>query len=122
MQKFVSARFGDDRNAVGVVVENRVRVRVVGICSEDRALLRLVGGAQRGIKITTAVGDGRGLEGVACTYVRLTNDATLLPSTQDAFIDALDDPEILHLEAGHMAMISQPEALARIVERCRRGP
>jgi pimeloyl-ACP methyl ester carboxylesterase len=74
------------------------------------------------IRLLSEPVDLRGLQGVPCTYVRLTNDATLLPSTQDASIAALDHPEVVELGSGHMAMISQPEALARLVTDRRRRP
>jgi pimeloyl-ACP methyl ester carboxylesterase len=66
--------------------------------------------------------DLRGLKGVSSTYVQLSNDATLPPSTQDASIAALSAPEVVPLAAGHMAMISQPEALSEILASRRRRP
>jgi len=53
---------------------------------------------------------------VPCTYVRLTLDATLPLGAQDRAAAALGDPDVVDLAAGHMAMISAPGALARIIE------
>jgi pimeloyl-ACP methyl ester carboxylesterase len=59
------------------------------------------------------------LDGIPTTYVRLANDITLLPTMQDAAIAALGHPDVVEFNAGHMAMISQPEALAGIIARSR---
>ena len=56
---------------------------------------------------------------VPCTYVRLTLDATLPLGAQDRAAAALGDPDVVDLAAGHMAMISAPGALARIIEGAR---
>ena len=49
------------------------------------------------------------------TYVRLTGDASLSLDTQDRMIENLGDVEVVDLDAGHMAMISQPRALADLL-------
>jgi pimeloyl-ACP methyl ester carboxylesterase len=57
--------------------------------------------------------------GVPSTYIRLSDDATMLPATQDASIAALGSPGVVHMAAGHMAMISRPRELALMLERIR---
>ena len=59
--------------------------------------------------------------GVPSTYIRLSDDATLLPTAQDASITALGSPGVVHMAAGHMAMISRPRELALTLERIRSG-
>lgn len=51
------------------------------------------------------------------TYVRLTRDAILTPDAQDRMIVHLGRAEVVDLVAGHMAMISRPQDLARILNR-----
>ena len=48
-------------------------------------------------------------------WVRLTRDQILTPDMQDAFIDNLGGADVIELDAGHMAMISQPAALATVL-------
>jgi pimeloyl-ACP methyl ester carboxylesterase len=56
-----------------------------------------------------------------CTYVRLLQDASLTPATQTEMLARLGHPEVVDLDAGHMAMITQPEALASILDRLAAG-
>ncbi len=49
------------------------------------------------------------------TYVRLTLDASLTLDTQDRMIKNLGEVEVADLDAGHMAMISQPRELADLL-------
>jgi hypothetical protein len=49
------------------------------------------------------------------TYVRLTLDASLTLNTQNQMINNLGDVEVIDLQAGHMAMISQPRVLAALL-------
>jgi pimeloyl-ACP methyl ester carboxylesterase len=49
------------------------------------------------------------------TYVRLTLDAVLSLETQDRMIANLGEAEVVDLRAAHMAMISAPADLARIL-------
>ena len=50
-----------------------------------------------------------------CTYVRLLQDASLTLETQDEMLSRLGEPQVIDLDAGHMAMITQPAALAAIL-------
>jgi pimeloyl-ACP methyl ester carboxylesterase len=57
--------------------------------------------------------DLRGLQHpIPRTYIRLLRDASIIPSAQDKMITNLGGAEVIDLDAGHMAMISQPAQLA----------
>jgi pimeloyl-ACP methyl ester carboxylesterase len=49
------------------------------------------------------------------TYVRLLRDASIELDTQNEMIANLGETEVVDLDAGHMAMISRPKALADII-------
>jgi len=49
------------------------------------------------------------------TYVRLLRDASLSLATQDEMLTRLGQPDVVDLDAGHMAMITRPEALAALL-------
>ena len=59
--------------------------------------------------------DVRVPEDLPRTYVRLLQDASLTLATQDQMIANLGGAEVVDLDAGHMAMISQPAALASLL-------
>ena len=57
--------------------------------------------------------DLRGLQyPIPRTYIRLLRDASIIPAAQDKMITNLGGAEVIDLDAGHMAMISQPAQLA----------
>jgi pimeloyl-ACP methyl ester carboxylesterase len=59
----------------------------------------------------------RGLRGPArCTWVRTLQDLIVPADKQLRFAADVGDCEVLDLDAGHMCMISQPEALAAILD------
>ncbi len=49
------------------------------------------------------------------TYVRLARDASITLDAQNAMIANLGAVDVADVDAGHMAMISQPRALAAIL-------
>jgi hypothetical protein len=51
------------------------------------------------------------------TYVRLTEDAIVSLETQDRMISNLGGAEVVDLDSGHMAMISRPADLARVLNQ-----
>ncbi len=59
--------------------------------------------------------DVRVPDGVPRTYVRLRRDASLTLEAQDQMIANLGGAEVVDLDAAHLAMISQPAALAHIL-------
>jgi pimeloyl-ACP methyl ester carboxylesterase len=48
-------------------------------------------------------------------YVRLTHDASIPLDAQDRMIANLDPVEVADLDAGHMAMVTRPDELARML-------
>jgi len=57
-----------------------------------------------------------GLErGVVATYVKLLRDVVVPPALQDEVIANLGTVEVVEFDAGHDTMVSQPEALARLI-------
>lgn len=53
--------------------------------------------------------------GVPTTYVKLLQDTVLPPALQDEMIARMGDVDVVVLEAGHDAMVSQPEGLAKVL-------
>lgn len=51
-----------------------------------------------------------------CVYIKLMKDRSIAPMVQDSMIARLDSPVVKELEAGHLAMLSAPDALARLLE------
>lgn len=49
------------------------------------------------------------------SYIRLLRDASIVPTNQDKMIANLGGADVIDLDAGHMAMISQPARLADIL-------
>jgi len=54
--------------------------------------------------------------GLDSTYVKLLKDQSLPVRQQEAMIARLDSPKVRALEAGHLAMLSDPVGLARILD------
>ena len=48
-------------------------------------------------------------------WIRLNDDRIVVPAKQDRFIENLGGCEVIELDAGHMAMVSRPEDLARLL-------
>ncbi len=48
-------------------------------------------------------------------YIRLTSDRSVQPKLQDRMIANLQNPKVLDLDAGHMAMLSKPDGLGKLV-------
>lgn len=48
-----------------------------------------------------------------CLYVKLLNDKCVLPAQQDRMIARLENTRVTEIEAGHLVMLSAPEALAQ---------
>jgi len=53
--------------------------------------------------------------GVGRTFVRLSRDAIVTPDKQDLMIANMGGADVVELDAGHMAMISRPHELARVL-------
>jgi pimeloyl-ACP methyl ester carboxylesterase len=50
------------------------------------------------------------------TWVRTIRDAILPPDRQLSFVERVGGCPVIDLDAGHMCMISQPDALATILD------
>ncbi len=55
------------------------------------------------------------------TYVRLSQDASIDIEAQNRMIANLEPVDVVDLDAGHMAMISRPDELARVLAELERG-
>jgi pimeloyl-ACP methyl ester carboxylesterase len=96
--KFAAALFCNDMDAdLTAWTLSRMVPEALGIVNEPVDLA--------GVAATT----------VPVTYVRLLRDASLVPEAQVRMAANVGDVEIVDLDAGHMAMISRPEALAEVL-------
>jgi pimeloyl-ACP methyl ester carboxylesterase len=48
-------------------------------------------------------------------YIRLLDDAIIVPRQQDEMIANMGGAEVIELDSGHMAMISHPAELAAVL-------
>lgn len=103
-------------HSASVVPEELARAMFCSDMDEEQTrfvLDRLVPEAGSPLREPSRLG---GLEsGVPMTYVKLMQDTILSPSLQDEIIATLGSAEVVELEAGHDAMVSQPEALAGLL-------
>jgi len=53
--------------------------------------------------------------GIPATYVKLLQDQSLPPDLQDTMIRNIGTPRVVVMDAGHNVMVSQPKALARVL-------
>ena len=53
--------------------------------------------------------------GLPATYVKLLKDQSVPPELQDKMIDHVGQPRVVEIDAGHNVMISDPEALAPVL-------
>ena len=66
-------------------------------------------------QVVSEPADVRVPDGLPRTYVRLRRDASLTLEAQDRMIANLGGADVVDLDAAHLAMISQPVALAAIL-------
>lgn len=59
--------------------------------------------------------------GLACHYVRLTQDRSTSDTARQQNIARLDDPQVHDLPSGHLPMLSRPAELAAVLERIATG-
>ena len=52
-----------------------------------------------------------------CAYVKLPQDRTVVPAQQDRMIARLVQPRVHEIDAGHLAMLSAPDALSAVLAR-----
>lgn len=60
--------------------------------------------------------------GIPATYVKLLRDQSVPPDLQDTMIRNIGDPRVVEIDSGHNVMISQPEALARVLNDLAAAP
>lgn len=53
----------------------------------------------------------------ACAYIKLRKDRSVIPSQQDQMIARLGTHRVHEIAAGHLAMLSAPAELARVLEQ-----
>jgi len=115
----VAARIGDD--VVGADGTLHPDLAATMFCNdmdaEQRALTlaRLVPESMAVISEPVDLGGIR--TPVPRTYVRLLQDASLGLASQDRMAANLGDVQIVDVDAGHMAMISRPVELARVLNQ-----
>lgn len=52
-----------------------------------------------------------------CAYVKLRQDHTIVPAQQDRMIARLERPRVHEFDAGHLAILSAPDALSELLAR-----
>ena len=60
--------------------------------------------------------------GIPATYVKLLRDQSVPPDLQDAMIRNIGDPRVVEIDSGHNVMVSQPKALARVLNELAAAP
>ena len=70
-------------------------------------------------RLTTEPVDLSGLRGASCrrTWIRTMQDVIVPPDKQLRFAANVGDCDVVDLDAGHMCMISRPDALAALLRR-----
>ena len=113
----VAARIGDDVvTADGVLHPELASAMLCNDMDERQQRLTLSLLLPEALQIVSEPMDLSGLRhAIPLTYVRLLHDESLTPATQDQMAANLAATDIIDLDAGHMAMISQPEKLAAIL-------
>lgn len=54
-------------------------------------------------------------QGLPATYVKLLKDQSVPPELQDKMIANLGEARVIEMDTGHNVMVSEPEALARVL-------
>jgi pimeloyl-ACP methyl ester carboxylesterase len=115
----VAARIGDDVvTAEGFLHPELASAMLCNDMDERQQRLTLSLLVPEALQVVSEPMDLSGLRhAIPITYVRLLRDQSLTPATQDRMAAHLGATDIIDLDAGHMAMISQPEKLAAILNR-----
>lgn len=113
----VAAQIGDDVvGADGMLNPDLAAAMFCNDMDDEQTAFTLARLVPEALGVISEPTDLSGLrEPVPRTYVRLLQDASLTPEAQTRMAANLGDAQIIDLDAGHMAMISRPEALARIL-------
>lgn len=54
-------------------------------------------------------------QGLPATYIKLLQDQSVPPELQDKMIANIGAPQVIEMDAGHNVMVSEPEALAHVL-------
>ena len=113
----VAARIGDDVvDANGVLHPDFAAAMFCNDMDDEQRAATLELLVPEAMGIITEPVDLTGLRRpIPRTYVRLLRDASLTLDAQDRMAVNVGDAQIVDLDAGHMAMITRPAALARIL-------
>jgi pimeloyl-ACP methyl ester carboxylesterase len=102
----------------GVLHPDLARVMFCNDMDEAQTASTLGRMVPEAIGVLTESADLAGLgRPVPRTFVRLTHDAIVSLETQNQMIENLGGADVVDLDSGHMAMISRPEDLARILNQ-----
>jgi pimeloyl-ACP methyl ester carboxylesterase len=113
----IADRVGDAVvDARGALHPDLARAMFCNDMDEDQAEWTLARMVPEAVSVLTEPVDLTGLaRPVPRTYVRLSDDASIAPDAQDRMIANLRPVEVVDLQAGHMAMVSRPDELARVL-------
>jgi pimeloyl-ACP methyl ester carboxylesterase len=113
----VAARIGDDVvDSQGALHADLARAMFCNDMDEPTAESTLARRVPETLKVLSEPTDLTGLRHpIPRTYVRLTRDASITLDAQNMMIANLGEVGVVDLDAGHMAMISDPQGLAAIL-------
>jgi pimeloyl-ACP methyl ester carboxylesterase len=102
----------------GALHPDLARVMFCNDMDEDQVVSTLARMVPECLAVMSEPADLTGLRHpIPRTYVRLTHDAIVSLETQNQMIENLGGAEIVDLDSGHMAMISRPHDLARVLNQ-----
>jgi pimeloyl-ACP methyl ester carboxylesterase len=113
----IAERLGDEfMGGDGVLHPDLARAMFCNDMNEEQTASTLERMVPEAFGVISETVDHTGLRHpVPRTFVRLTRDAIISLDTQDQMIENLGGADVVDLDAGHMAMISRPGDLARVV-------
>jgi pimeloyl-ACP methyl ester carboxylesterase len=113
----VADRVGDAAvTADGALHPDLARAMFCNDMDEDQTAWTLERMGSEAFPVVTEPVDLTGLaRPIPRAYVRLTHDASIPLDAQDRMIANLDPVKVVDLEAGHMAMVTRPAELARVL-------
>jgi pimeloyl-ACP methyl ester carboxylesterase len=115
----IAAQLGEQLiDSRGVLHPDLARVMFCNDMDEDQAASTLERMVPEAIGVLAEPADLTGMQRpVPRTFVRLTHDAIVSLATQNQMIENLGGADVIDLDSGHMAMISRPADLARILNQ-----
>jgi pimeloyl-ACP methyl ester carboxylesterase len=115
----IAQQLGDDLvDSSGVLHPDLARAMFCNDMNKEQTASTLERMVPEAMGVMSEPADLKGLRHpVPRTYVRLTEDAIVSLETQDRMITNLGGAEVVDLDSGHMAMISRPADLARVLNQ-----